>query len=71
MSAGELPRFTNRTIGSRQYDAVEHAFYRLAQLTLITNLRGEEATYAELFGIVDRASMIRRPAFSDAMVARS
>ena len=26
----------------------------------VTNLRGEEATYTELFGIVDRASMVRR-----------
>ncbi len=29
-------------------------------LTLKTNLRGEENTYTELFGIVDRASMVRR-----------
>ena len=60
MSAGELLRFTNRTIGGRQYDAVEGAIYRLTTLTLKTNLRGEEATYTELFGIVDRASMVRR-----------
>jgi len=60
MTASELLRFTNRTIGGRQYAAVEQAIYRLTQLTLVTNLRGEEATYTELFGIVDRASMVRR-----------
>ncbi|MCY4139204.1 MAG: replication initiator protein A [Rhodobacteraceae bacterium] len=60
MTASDLLRFTNRTIGGRQYNAVESAIYRLTQLTLVTNLRGEEATYTELFGIVDRASMVRR-----------
>ena len=60
MSAGELLRFANRPTGGRQYDAVEDAIYRLTTLTLKTNLRGEETTYTELFGIVDRASMIRR-----------
>ncbi|MDE0207768.1 MAG: replication initiator protein A [Candidatus Tectomicrobia bacterium] len=60
MSAGELLRFANRPTGGRQYDAVENAIYRLTTLTLKTNLRGEETTYTELFGIVDRASMVRR-----------
>ncbi len=32
----------------------------MTTLTLKTNLRGEEATYTELFGVVDRASMVRR-----------
>ena len=60
MSAGELLRFANRPTGGRQYAAVEAAIYRLTTLTLKTNLRGKEATYTELFGIVDRASMVRR-----------
>ena len=60
MSAGELLQFANRPTGGRQYAAVEDAIYRLTTLTLKTNLRGEEATYTELFGIVDRASMVRR-----------
>ena len=60
MSAGDLLRFTNRTLGGRQYNAMEKSIYRLTELTLKTNLRGEETTYTELFGIVDRASMVRR-----------
>ena len=60
MTASDLLRFANRTIGGRQFSAVEDGIYRLTQLTLITNLRGEETTYTELFGIVDRASMVRR-----------
>ena len=60
MSAGELLRFANRSTGGRQYAAVEGAIYRLTTLTLKTNLRGEEATYSRLFGIVEEASMVRR-----------
>ena len=60
MSVGELLRFTNCTIGGRRYAAVEDAIYYLTHLTLITNLRGEEAIHTELFGIVDRASVVRR-----------
>ena len=60
MSASELLQFANRTIGGRQYNAVEAAIYRLTQLMVVTNIRGEETTYTELFGIVDRASMVRR-----------
>ena len=60
MSAGELLQFANRPTGGRQYDAVEKAIYRLTTLTLKTNIRGEEATYSKLFGIVDEASMVRR-----------
>ena len=60
MTASDLLRFANRTIGGRQYDAVEDGIFRLTTLTLKTNLRGEEATYTELFGMVDRASMVRR-----------
>ncbi len=60
MTATDLLRFANRPTGGRQYDAVEQAIYRLTTLTLKTNLRGEETTYTELFGIVDRASMVRR-----------
>ena len=55
-----LLRFANRSVGGDQYDAVEGAIYRLTTLTLKTNLRGEETTYTELFGVVDRASMVRR-----------
>jgi len=60
MTAAELLRFTNRRVGGSQYAAVEASIYRLTELTLVTNLRGEENTYTELFGIVDRASMVRR-----------
>ena len=60
MTASDLLRFTNRSVGGDQYAAVEKAIYRLTTLTLKTNLRGKEATYTELFGIVDRASMVRR-----------
>ena len=60
MSAGGLLRFANRPAGGRQYAAVEAGIYRLTTLTLKTNLRGEEATYSRLFGIVDEASMVRR-----------
>ena len=60
MTAADLLRFTNRPTGGRQYDAVEAAIYRLTELTLVTNLRGEDAVYTELFGVVDRASMVRR-----------
>ena len=59
MHAGELLRFTNRPPGGRQYSSVEAAIYRLTELTLVTNIRGEDAVYTELFGIVDRASMVR------------
>ena len=60
MSAGELLRFANRNVGGKQYAAVEDGIYRLTTLTLKTNLRGEDATYSRLFGIVDEASMVRR-----------
>ena len=60
MTASDLLQFANRPTGGRQYAAVEGAIHRLTTLTLKTNLRGEEATYTELFGIVDRASMVRR-----------
>jgi len=60
MTASELLRFANRSVGGPQYAAVEDGIHRLTTLTLKTNLRGEEATYTELFGIVDRASMVRR-----------
>jgi len=60
MTASDLLRFANRTIGGRQYDAVEAAIYRLTTLTLKTNLRGEDAVYTRLFGVLDEASMVRR-----------
>ena len=60
MTASDLLRFANRSVGGDQYAAVEKAIYRLTTLTLKTNLRGEEATYSRLFGIVDEASMVRR-----------
>lgn len=59
MSAGELLQFANRPTGGRQYSSVEAAIYRLTELTLATNIRGKDAVYTEIFGIVDRASMVR------------
>ena len=43
MTASDLLRFTNRTISGRLYDTVENAIYRLTQMTLVTNIRGEKA----------------------------
>ncbi|MYJ96010.1 MAG: plasmid replication initiator [Proteobacteria bacterium] len=60
MTASDLLRFTNRSVGGNQYNAMEKAIYRLTELTLKTNLRGEESTYTRLFGVVDEASMVRR-----------
>ena len=59
MSTAELLRFANRALGGKQYEAIETAIYRLTELTLVTNIRGEDEVYTELFGIVDRASMVR------------
>lgn len=39
---------------------MEGAICRLTTVTLKTNLRGEETTDTEPFGIVDRASMVRQ-----------
>ena len=60
MTASDLLRFTNRSVGGDQYNAVEKGIYRLTTLTLNTNLRGEETIYNRLFGVVDEASMVRR-----------
>ena len=60
MSTSELLRFTNRPTDGNQYASVENAIYRMATLTLKTNLRGAETEYISLFGIVDRANMVRR-----------
>ena len=43
MTASDLLRFTNRTISGRLCDTVENAIYRLTQMTLVTNIRGEKA----------------------------
>lgn len=59
MHAGDLLRFANRPTGGRQYSSIEAAIYRLTELTLVTNIRGEDAVYTDLFGVVDRASMVR------------
>ncbi|MDE0304958.1 MAG: replication initiator protein A, partial [Albidovulum sp.] len=59
MSTAELLRFANRTLGGHQYAAIEASIYRLTTLTLKTNIRGEDAVYTELFGVVDHASMVR------------
>ena len=50
MSASELLQFAKRTIGGRQYNAVEAATYQLTQLMVVTNIRGEETTHTEQFG---------------------
>ena len=60
MSASELLRFINRQISGLQYASLEKSIYRLTTLTLKTNLRGGDATYVNLFHVVDRASMVRR-----------
>ena len=60
MTAADLLRFANRHTGGAQYDAVEKGIYRLTEVTLRTNIRGEDVVYTELFGIVDRASMVRQ-----------
>ena len=64
MTAADLLRFANRHTGGAQYDAVEKGIYRLTELTLRTNIRGEDTVYTELFGVVDRASMIRQNSLS-------
>ena len=43
MTTSDLLRFANRMIGGRQYDTVGNAIYRLTQMTLVTNIRGEKA----------------------------
>ncbi len=56
--AGKLLRFTNRPTGDRQHLSVEAAIYRLIELTLVANIRGNDTTFTEMFGIADHASTV-------------
>ena len=60
LNPADLLRFTSRCHGGRQYALLEQAIERLFGTRGRTNIVGKEYEIRDMFGIVDRASMIRR-----------
>ena len=56
----DLIEFSNRQFGGRQYMQVEAALQRLTTTSLRTNIVGEKYERTNMFGMVDRSSIIRR-----------
>ena len=56
----DLIEFSNRTVGGRQYMQVAAALERLTSTLLRTNIVGEKYEQTSMFGILDRATFIRR-----------
>ncbi|MDE0004715.1 MAG: replication initiator protein A [Rhodospirillaceae bacterium] len=56
----DLIEFANRSRGGRQYLQVEQALYRLTTTNLRTNIVSGKYERTDIFGIVDRASIVRR-----------
>ena len=56
----DLIEFSNRTVGGRQYMQVAAALERLTSTLLRTNIVGKKYEQTSMFGILDRATFIRR-----------
>ena len=56
----DLIEFSNRTHGGRQYMQVAAALERLTSTLLRTNIVGKKYEQTSMFGILDRATFIRR-----------
>ena len=56
----DLIEFSNRQFGGRQYMQVEQALYRLTATRLRTNVVGDQYEQTSIFGMMDRATIIRK-----------
>ena len=56
----DLIEFSNRQFGGRQYMQIEQALYRLTATRLRTNIVGGQFEQTSIFGMMDRATIIRK-----------
>ena len=56
----DLIEFSNRQFGGRQYMQIEAALERLTSTLLRTNIVGEKYEQKSMFGMIDRATIIRK-----------
>ena len=64
MHATDMLEFANRRKGGRDYQAIEDALVRLSGCRIKTNIRTGDTVQTDIFGLIDRGSMVRKYGFN-------